>query len=241
MKDISREVLDKIKKEGIVPRPKRYFILRRSTVWILFCFSIILGSIAGSTLIFRVKNAEWDLFHHFKGNLLDFLLIYTPYFWGIFMIFFSVVAYYYFRQTQGGYRYRAITIVALSLLISVAAGMGMYSAGISERMETVFEEKLPFYHGVSFHSRKVWMSPDKGLLAGRISDVTTNGSFRLDDLDGNEWHINAEGTIWRGRLTPSTGLEIKLIGTRIGPNSFRANEVRPWHGRKKRGAMNRNN
>ncbi len=241
MRDISREVLDKIKEKGIAPLPKRYFILRRSTVWMLFCFSIILGSIAGSTVIFRVKNAEWDLFYHFKGNLLDFLLIYTPYFWGIFMIFFSVVAYYYFRQTQGGYRYRATTIVALSLFISVAGGMGMYLAGISERMEAIFEEKLPFYHGVTFHSQKVWMSPDKGLLAGMISDITKDGSFRLNDLDGNEWNIHAEKTIWRGRLTPSKGLEIKLIGTRIGPNSFRADEVRPWHGRKNRGAKHRRN
>jgi hypothetical protein len=241
MRDISREVLDKIKEEGIVPRPKRYFILRRSTVWALFCFSIILGSMAGSTVIFRVKNAEWDLFQHFKGNLLEFLLIYTPYLWGIFMIFFSVVAYYYFRQTQGGYRFRAITVVFLSLLISVGGGMGLYSLGISEHIDTVFEENLPFYHGASFHSRKVWMSPDKGLLAGRISDVTKDGSFLLNDLDGNEWHINAEGAIWRGRLTPSAGLEIKLIGTRIGPKSFKADEVRPWHGRKKRGAKSRHN
>jgi hypothetical protein len=119
MRDISREVLDKIKEKGIAPLPKRYFILRRSTVWMLFCFSIILGSIAGSTVIFRVKNAEWDLFYHFKGNLLDYLLI-TPHISGHLYDLFFCCCLLLFQADTRGYRYRPQQLLPLSLFISVA-------------------------------------------------------------------------------------------------------------------------
>lgn len=239
MNDISKETLNKIKEQGIVPRTKGYFLLRRSTVWALFCLSVILGSISASAVIFQVRNADWDLFQHFRHSILEFLLLFVPYFWGMFLVGFSIVAYFYFRRTQSGYRYRAVTAVALSVLLSIIGGVGIYATGLSGRMESVFEDTLPFYRGAAFHNRMVWMSPDKGLLAGKIIDVTKKGIIILKDLDGKEWHVAANHAAWRGRLSPSRDLEIKLIGIRTGENSFKANEVRPWHGRRKYGGKGR--
>ena len=48
-----------------------------------------------------------------------------------------------------------------------------------------------------------------------------------------EWNVVVKGAIWRGRLFPVPGLEIKLIGTRTGTDSFTAREIRPWAGRRK--------
>lgn len=241
MNDISRETLKKIREKGIVPRAKGYFFLKRSTVWVLFGISIVLGSIAGSAVIFQIRSAEWELFHHFQNSIPEFILLFVPYLWLLFMIGFSIIAYYYFRQTQGGYRYRAFTIVVLSVLISILGGIGLYAAGVSERMESVFEERLSFYRGVEFHSRMVWMSPDKGLLAGKIVDISNEGIIILKDLDGKNWSVNANSAIWRGRLRPSPDLEIKMIGTMTGRESFKVREVRPWHGRKRREGKGRHN
>lgn len=233
MNDISKETLRKIKQQSIVPRPKGYFLLKRSTVWGFFVISIILGSIASSAAIFQLKNAEWDLYQHFRHSILEFIWLVIPYFWGLFLIGFTFVAYYYFRRTQSGYRYRTITVAALSVLFSIIGGWGIYGAGISERMEKVFEDTLPFYRGVAAHKRMVWMSPDKGLLAGKIIAVTAKDMIRLEDLDGKIWHISTAATTWRGRLIPFPNLEIKLIGNRTGEDRFTANEVRPWQGRGK--------
>jgi hypothetical protein len=235
MEDISKKTLRKIKEQGIVPRTRGYFLLRRSTVWVLFGLSVVLGSIAASAAIFQIKNTEWELFRHFRHSIPEFVLLFIPYFWGMFLIGFSIVAYYYFRQTKSGYRYRAATAVILSILISVICGMGIYSTGLSERMESLFEENLPFYHGVTAHNRMVWMAPDKGLLAGKIIELPKDEIIRIKDLDGKEWHVNVEGATWRGRLSPSMDLEIKLIGTRTGEESFSAKEIRPWSGRRKQG------
>ena len=235
MNDISKDTIKKIKEQGIVPRTRRYFFLKRSTVWGLFVLSIILGSFACGIAVFQIKNTEWDLFKHFHDSIIESILLFIPIFWLLFLTGFSIAAYYYFRRTPGGYRYRTVTAVTLSILLSVIGGIGIYATGLSEHLETAFEEKLPFYKGVTAHSRKVWMSPDKGLLAGRIVDLPEEGVVRLKDLNGKEWNVTIHSTTWRGRLSPSINLEIKLIGTRTGEDSFNAKEVRPWSGRRKQG------
>ncbi|MGD9158006.1 MAG: hypothetical protein PVG39_06340 [Desulfobacteraceae bacterium] len=239
MNDISKDTLGKIKEQGIVPRTKGYFLLKQSTVWGLFLLSVILGSIAASAAIFQINNTEWELFRHYRHSILEFILLFIPCFWVLFLAGFSVVAYYYFRRTQSGYRYRTVTVVALSVLLSVIVGAVLYAAGFSERLESVFEEKLPFYRGVTDHNRMVWMSPDKGLLAGKIIGIPEEGMIRLKDLDGEEWNVITNGATWRGRLIPAIDLEIKLLGTRTGKDSFKAQEVRPWFGRRKQGGKGR--
>ena len=233
MTDISKDTLKKIKEQRIVPRTKNYFLLRRSTVWVLFGLSVILGSIAASVAIFQVKNAEWDLLKHYRHSVLEFILLFIPYLWVLFLIGFSIIAFYYFRRTKSGYRYRALTTVVLSILLSVMGGIGIYSKGLSERIETVFEDNIPFYKGSSFRARMVWMAPEKGLLAGKITGIAKDGTIKLIDFNGKEWEVNADSAIWRGRLSPVPDLEIKLIGNKTDKNRFTAKEIRPWHGRKK--------
>ena len=228
MNDISKETLTTIKEQAIVPHKKRYFLFKRATVWGLFAMSVVLGSIAASAAIFQVKNTEWDLFHYFRHSVFEFVLLFIPYFWGAFIIGFSVVAYHYFRLTQSGYRYRAASVVALSVLLSVIGGAGIYHTGLSERLESAIEKTLPFYRGVCAHQRMVWMSPDKGLLAGKLNDQQNEGLIRFKDLEGNEWNVMIEGATWCGALAPEPDLERKLIGTRTGEDGFRAQEVRPW-------------
>ena len=233
MNDISKDTLKKIKEQRIQPRTKNYFLLRRSTVWVLFGLSIVLGSLAASVAVFQINNAEWDLFKHYSHSVLEFILLFIPYLWILFLIGFSIVALYYFRRTESGYRYRALTSVILSVLLSVMGGFVLYKTGISERIETAFEDNIPFYRGTSFHSRMVWMAPEKGLLAGKITLVTKAGIFKLTDFNGKEWEIDAGGAVWRARLSPVPGLEIKLIGKKTDKKCFTVKEIRPWLGRKK--------
>jgi hypothetical protein len=233
MDDISRETLKRIKEQKIVPRPKGYFLLKKSSVWFLFVLAVVSGSVAAGAAIFQINNTEWYLFPHYRHSILEFVLLFIPYLWGLFLIFFAVVAYYYFRKTQTGYRYRAATIVAITVILSILGGMGIYAAGLSERIETAFEEKLPFYRGSVSHRLVIWTAPDKGLLAGRITGIEEDNVLQLEDMSENRWKVFTEGALWRGRLSPAQGLEIKIIGTRTGRDTFRAKEIRPWAGKRK--------
>lgn len=76
------------------------------------------------------------------------------------------------------------------------------------------------------------MQPKRGLLAGTIIETgLPENNFILRDLDNNHWKIEAGKVVWKGKITPATGLKIKLIGKLIDDNNFKAMEIRPWQGR----------
>jgi len=73
------------------------------------------------------------------------------------------------------------------------------------------------------------MQPKRGLLAGTIIEIgLPENSFILRDLKNNRWEIEAAKVIWKGKITPATGLKIKLIGKKINDNNFEVMEIRPW-------------
>jgi hypothetical protein len=233
MKDVSKHTLDAIKKQHISPRPRSFFFLKRSTVWGLFMLSIVLGALAGAVIIFQLSNAEWELYRHLRHSVIEFLLLVVPYFWVLFLGGLTALSFYYFRRTSGGYRYRTATVVLVNIVLSMLGGTVIHVSGFSERLEVMFQDTIPFYEGVESHKQKIWMAPERGLLAGKISAVMSNGRMVLRDLKGKEWQVDAAGATWRGRLSPVMGLEIKLIGRIDGKDGFIAEEIRPWRGRGK--------
>ena len=239
MTDISKNTLDKIKKENVRPIPKHYFFLRRSVLWTLFGLSILLGSIASGLIIFLLTHFEWDVYHQLGHSLIGFVLLVFPYFWLIFMLGFSIFAYIFFRRTDQGYRHKTAWIVLLSILFSVLGGAMLFETELPERLESVFQQNIPFYHGLEVHRQKVWMSPNQGLLAGKIISVRSNDIILLEDLNGMRWDVYIGSALWRGRLSPVENLKIKIIGHMKGDSLFIAKEIRPWEGGRKRNRSRR--
>jgi hypothetical protein len=50
-KDLSKEVLEKIKKQRLKPKSKWHFVLKDSAVWFVFAASIILGALSFSVIL----------------------------------------------------------------------------------------------------------------------------------------------------------------------------------------------
>lgn len=231
MTEISKNVIKQIKKEKLKPYPKKYFILKKSVTWTLFGLSILLGIIASSVVIFQIKHTDWDLYHLLNYTLLSYVILILPYFWFAFLFFFLVVAYYYFRRTERGYRINTTIIILSSILLSIIGGLLLYQTGFSESLESVFQEKIPIYRMINYGRHRMWMSPQKGLLAGEIVKLASSQEIKVKDLQGNVWKIDISNTLWRGKLRPEIGLKIKLIGNKTGDNKFIASEIRPLFGR----------
>lgn len=231
MKNISNEVLKKIKDNNIKPKPRWYFITKNYFIWLLFGISIILGSFAFSMVLFITKQLDWDIYHYIGESFLKTVFVSLPYLWLIFLILFIGVAYYNFIHTKRGYRFKFISILLISLIISVTLGTGLYFNGFSERLENVFSEKIPYYNRLVYTCEKQWMQPERGLLAGTIMKIELpENNFILKDLNNNKWKIKANRAIWKGKLTPTPGLKIKLIGKLMDDNTFEATEIRTWQG-----------
>lgn len=235
MTDISKNILQKIKKEKIRPYSKKHFLMKKSFIWTLFGLSVLLGIVACSVSIFQLKHSEWDLYKRSNYSLIEFLAMVIPYFWLIFLMIFIGIAYGYFRRTEKGYRYNTLLIITISIIISIIGGIGVYQTGFSERLEAVFQENIPVYRIINRGRHRLWMSPEQGFLAGEIKAVISSREIRLTDLHDNHWIIDISNAFWRGRLRPEVGLEIKIIGKIKVERQFVANEIRPLHGRLRRG------
>jgi len=232
MPDISKDILGKIKKKKLRPYPKQYFFLKRSVIWVVFSLSIFFGSIACAITLFQLRYAQWDLYKHLTHSLTEFVLLVIPFFWLTFLLGFTWLAYYYFRRTERGYQYTAIWVVLLSITLSIIIGGFLYSTGLSEKLEFAFQENLPFYKELQESKQKVWMSPEHGLLAGKIIKIISDQKMEIKDLKGSIWVIDIADSIWRGRLRPVKNLKIKILGKMLGQNQFKADEIRPWKRRR---------
>jgi len=240
MTDLSKKIFDKMGESEIKPLSSKYFMFKRSVIWILFFLSIILGCLSSSVAIFQLKHADWDLYQQLGDSFLEFLLLIAPYFWIFFLICFTILVYFYFRRTERGYRYNTGLVILLSIIVSILGGELLYQTGFSEKLENIFAEKIPFYQGVSQQKQRMWVAPEKGLLAGKIAEVKSSQEIELIDFEYKKWIVDISNTFWRGRLIPEVDLVIKIIGKIDGDNRFVAEDIRPWMGKGQRQGRNRN-
>ncbi len=228
MSNISKCILDKIKKECIKPTPKWVFLLKNSVIWGIFAVSILLGSIAVSIIMFEVKDVDWAIYHQSNHGLAEFIVLAIPYFWVLLMGAFLYLAYHYFFHTKTGYRYSVFGIFGLSLLASGLIGSAFYATGFSERMEELFV-KIPHYEALHYGKRFLWHRPDHGFLAGTILQVDDGTVLILQDLSSHPWWVDILKAKIRQDMMLQEGLRVKMIGEMMDEGHFKADMIAPWH------------
>jgi hypothetical protein len=233
MTELSKKILEKIEQENIRPYPKQYFWFKRSVIWGLFVLSVLLGALSSGLIIYHLGHTEWDLYPHFNQSFWQFLLMAIPYLWLAFLVAFSFLMYHYFRQTEHGYRYRASLVISASVLFSLIGGFVLNEIQAPQRLDTYLEKTVPFYKGLHKRRMEMWLSPQKGLLAGSVEKIKSDGQIRLKDFKGKIWKVDISQAVWRGRTSEREGAQIKIIGKMLNDSSFQALEIRPWIGRGK--------
>ncbi len=120
-------------------------------------------------------------------------------------------------------------------------GAFLNQTGFSEKVETVFEERVPFYRGMGNRKKEMWSSPEKGLLGGEIITIIEEDKILINDFQDKTWTIDISQTILRGRITLQKNQLIKIIGEITGETEFKAGEIRRWLGRGQRIRKNSQN
>lgn len=227
-KDFSREVLEKIKKERIVPKSRWHFLLRDYVVWLIFGISIVFGALAFSVILHFWGINDWDAYYRVNNSFLAFTILTMPYFWLVCFAVFVSLAYLYLRYTRTGYRYEFTNIIIFNLSLSFIFGAVLYSLGAGSEVESGMAEHAPFYKEVRKRQESVWLKPENGVIIGRIIEIAESGEIlKLDDPSRDVWTVETGGAEYKKGFIVKEGFVIRVFGEEKGKNYFIADKVRP--------------
>lgn len=228
MTSLSQEIIGKIKHDHIAPVPRWHFLLKSYAYWLFLGMSIILGSLSFSVIVHILRTGDLGMLKHLQGNIFTSSVMLLPYFWFFSLCVCELVAYYNWKHTRGGYRFRRRWIMFSSVAASVLFGSGLYAMGMGEAIDETMARSIPFYDQ-SKHSarRQIWMQPERGLLVGKIIQVgPQEGVILIEDEGGNSWMVKKSVT----PLPPPVGIKkgkvVKIVGSKEKDYVFSAKEIR---------------
>lgn len=227
----AKRVLERIRGERLVPRPRWEFTLRNGFFWVLGALAVALGAVAFSAALFKVENAGWRLAIATHHSFTAFLIDAAPLLWIFALTLFIIIGYVNVRHTRHGYRYPLLLITLGAILTSITLGSALYAAGFGGEIEEALGGRLPFYHPILVEERSWWLEPDQGLIGGRITSVAPDvSSFVLQDFKGRSWTVDASDLRGVDLSVVARGGTVRVIGVPATTTSavFHACFTFPW-------------
>jgi len=228
-KEISQDVLERIQKEGIQPKPKWEFLLREWVIWVLAAVCVLVGGIAVSVILTLLVTDGLGL-AFFQAPSKGLILAAMPYVWLVLLVSFLLVAEYNIRHTKRGYRYRWASVFVGVVLLSIPLGLIFFKIGWGERVERA-SQRMPFYERLAEQRENIWEHPEGGLIRGEVSDWSAElRVIHLQDSAGKEWTVLYKKDVMTPRhWIPSKGSFIKVLGEQTADLEFQARAVLPWN------------
>lgn len=231
----TEDILKHIKEAGVQPLPRNYFSYRNIGMWLLAVLSIIVGSLAVSSSIFRIVNIPRVLPPGMESLHLPLIVGLMPFLWIALVLLFSFLAFREIRATKRGYRYELSTLVLGLLLASVVMGIMFYATGVGARLDLFTARHAPFLAGLEHEQRTQWMHPEQGFLVGMVAS-TSPGQFILIDPKETRWIVLIEDDIEMNSLVD--GVRVGVRGEMVlgQDHTFRACDIRSLEFSGERGA-----
>jgi hypothetical protein len=232
MAELKNKVLEKIKEDGIEPKPRWQILLREYVVWFAFGFAVIIGAVSFCIILGVFLDNDWDVYKYAGDSSLQRIILSLPFFWFSFLFAFWIIAFYNYKHTRSGYKFSALRILGLSVAASVVLGTLFNVAfGAGDKIEVLLAEHVPMYEKINVHcnNKEIWLQPEKGLLAGRIVRITDAKGFDLEDFDGFFWRVEEGNNIFiRAKIPLAEKEQVKIIGEKEQDGLFHALEIREW-------------
>lgn len=229
MTDLAKKILETIKEKKLKPDARIKFLLI-SYLWAFLAFvMVIFGSLAVSVMIFYLKNEDWEMYSQAGFSKLNMILLSVPYFWIILSALFILGAYYNFRHTQFGYRYRFSIVVAIYFVFTLLVGSLSYSFGVGEKMEGMFyNHNLVFYGKMLDKRQEMWHKPDMGFVMGDVISIDVKkNQIKLIDPENNDWFVDISKTNLPPFLLFDMPHKIRVMGKIISKNEIVAEMIKP--------------
>ncbi|MEA1937230.1 MAG: hypothetical protein U9N04_03905 [Patescibacteria group bacterium] len=226
----SQKLLEKIRSEKISQKSRLQFILKNIFFWILFIFSIIIGGLSFSIILFAFDQEDFNLILQITDSRIEFFLGLLPFFWIISCFVFLLISIFMVRHTKTGYRYSPFLVFISSIILSIILGTSLFFTGGAGKMEQIFSENISIYKSVEEHRISRWSHPENGFLAGVILENRNDETILIKDFNDKEWEIDIQNTVIRRRVLLEPKEKIKIIGVILEENIFTAQEIRFWKG-----------
>ncbi|HEY0908480.1 MAG TPA: hypothetical protein VGE35_03990 [Candidatus Paceibacterota bacterium] len=224
---LQKQVLERIKAQGVKPMPKGYFKAREYLLWGLLGVLVAALAVGFGMIVFMVKGADMTLFAKLGLTATEKILYTIPFFWISATIIVATIAYVNFRTTRLGYRISIRQFILIAALVATGLGSVAYASHFSEFIDNIASENVPLYNAVIPLNTNTWFDPEKGLLSGTVRSKENDNDFTLRDPDSVLWHVTGNIVKPEG-FTFGTGDTIRLIGTAKDNDEFRAIEVVNW-------------
>jgi len=229
--NLADKITEKIKKENIQPKPKWVFLLKDYVIWGVFTLNIFLGGLFFAVTLLVINNTDWDIYKYLDGSLWRYFISVLPYFRLSALLLFLFLAFYNYRHTPRGYRYKNRKIIIMSVIISGMIGLTLFLFGAGYKIEQLFFTGVPFYKSLEQHRQEMWYRPEAGLLSGEVVEIISSEKIKIKDYKNKFWLIDVSETSWRGPVRhPQVSKQLKIIGQKVSPKEFKAKEIRPWFG-----------
>lgn len=234
---VCSDVLRRIESNQIQPRSRLFFQTRECVVWTFWFISVLLGALAVAVTLYVSLSVPHTLYEATHRNLLTALVSALPYLW--FLVFFATgyLAIVNLRYTNRGYRYKTVTLLGSSVVISFLLGAVLQAVGHGYNLDRVLGEWIEFYPSYEKQKYAMWQEPEEGRMIGTImvldtatSTDGTDESLLFSDVTENMWHIDtSELRDSDIEVLLASDLEpVRLMGTTTSEGVFRVCGVFSW-------------
>lgn len=213
-KALNNKILQRIKKENIEPKAKWQFVVKEITLWVGILISLVLASFSVGSIFFSSANSQLVPPHLFIWfNVIRVFII----------IIFIVLAVYQIMKVEQGYKRTKRTYLFIGLIAIGLVGASFFGSRLSGRIEQGIGPG-----GIVGQAQKYWSNPNSnGLLAGELIEVTRDGFFLFESLNGDSHIVDAQFINEDEQVLFINSLRVKMVGYETS-GVFYPCVVAPW-------------
>ena len=227
-KDVSKKIIDKIKKDHIEPKPKWKVNFSNYLFWILLGLIVLLAAAFFSLALLSLIDFDVQLYRLIRiRKFARLVMLSAPYLWLSFLVISMAFSYLAFRKTKRGYRYNVLLVAIAILFVVSALGVGAHVAKVNNRLEQGIAKKAPLLSKFAPPRGRHLMRPEDGILGGQIMELYEL-MLTLEDFNQKEWEVHYDNETRIGRREKlEQGLDVLVVGKKIDDDSFDAEMIRP--------------
>ena len=230
---LEKQILEKIRAKGLKPTPRSFFKARDLALWVLLGAFAAALSVGFGMIIFMIRGADLALFNTLGLSFSQKFLYSVPFFWIIATLAVGAAVYVNYRNTKKGYKTSIVKFSLIAIVATAVLGTLVYAFNITKYIDRAASH-LPIYNAVVPLNTNTWFDPEHGLLSGVVRNRESDNDFFLSDGRGTLWHVTGIFISMPDGFELHSDDRIKIIGTKISEDEFRAIEIRPWEEQKER-------